>query len=191
MDALEALLSRSSAPRLTAPAPAGAARERIFRAALRAPDHGRLRPWRFLVVEGEGRARLGEAMARALRRHDPQTPDAVLDKLRANPDRAPLLVVLAAHLVEHPKVPEIEQLLSVGCAAHAMLVAAHAEGFGGMWRTGPVVYLDALREELSLAANERVLGVLYLGTPSGPPKPFEEPDLAAHVHAWPDASGDG
>jgi nitroreductase len=185
MDAFTALLTRNSAARLVAPAPEGELRERILRAALRAPDHGRLRPWRFLVVEGEGRGLLGEAMARAMACHDPEIDEAALAKLRANPLRAPLLVLPVAHLATHPKVPESEQLLSVACAAQNILLAAHAAGFGGMWRTGAVTYTEALHRELELAANERLLGFLYLGTPEGAPKPLEELALGTHVRTWP------
>lgn len=185
MDALQALLGRRSVPRLAEPAPAGAQRERIFRSALQAPDHARLRPWRFLVVEADGRQALGEAMARAMRRHDPQAETAALDKLRANPLRAPLVLVLIAAIREHPKVPALEQQLSVACAAQCMLLAAHAEGFGGIWRTGPVTWLPEFGAELGLAEGEQVLGFLYLGTPEASPPPVEPPALAAHFRNWP------
>ena len=185
MDAIAALLSRNSAVRLAAPAPAGAAREQIFRAALRAPDHARLQPWHFLVVEGQGREALGAAMARAMRRHAPGTDAAALEKLGANPLRAPLVLVLVARVRDNPKVPALEQELAVACAVQNMLVAAHALGFGGIWRTGPVTYTDELREELGLAASDRVIGFLYLGTPRGAPKPLPAVDPAAHFHRWP------
>ena len=185
MDAITALLSRNSAARLVEPAPAGAAREQLFRAALRAPDHARLQPWRFLVVEGEARAALGDALARAMARHAGESDAQALEKLRANPLRAPLVLVLVAELREHPKVPEIEQLLSTACAAQNMLLAAHALGFGGIWRTGPVTYTAELREELGLGARERVIGFLYLGTPEGPAKPLPEVAVDAHFRRWP------
>lgn len=185
MDALEALLGRRSVPRLREPAPAGAQRERIFRSALQAPDHARLRPWRFLVVEGEARRALGEAMARALQRHDPRAEAVALEKLRANPLRAPLVVVLLARIREHPKVPALEQQLSLACAAHGILLAAHAEGFGGIWRTGPVTWLPELAAELGLREDEQALGFLYLGTPEGAAPPADAPELAAHFTPWP------
>jgi nitroreductase len=185
MDAVQLLHDRQSAARLVAPAPQGAVRERVFAAALRAPDHGRLRPWRFLVVEGEGLARLGEAMARAMARHAPAADEAALAKLRGNPLRAPLVLVLLARTVQHPKVPELEQYLSVACAAHAMLLAAQAEGFGGMWRSGAVTWTPALHAELGLAPGERVLGFLYLGTPAGETRPPERPSVEAHFSRWP------
>ena len=95
MDALDALLNRVSAPRLIAPAPNAAQRELLFRAALRAPDHGQLRPWRFLTVEGEGLVRLGELFAAAL--PDDASPEA-MTKAHAMPLRAPLLVLVIATL---------------------------------------------------------------------------------------------
>ena len=185
MEAIEILLNRQSAAKLAAPAPAGAARERIFRTALRAPDHGRMRPWRFLVVEGDARAEFGEAMARAMTRHNPASDEAVLAKLRANPLRAPLLLVLLARIVPNPKVPEIEQVQAFACSVHAMMIAAQAEGFGAMWRTGAVTYLPELHAELGLASEERVLGFLYLGTPDAPARPLEQFALGDYFRSWP------
>ncbi|MCG3169729.1 MAG: putative NAD(P)H nitroreductase YdjA [Pseudomonadales bacterium] len=189
MDTLETLLTRTSSPRLCDPPPRGSARERIFRAALRAPDHARLRPWRFLVVEGDGRARLGEAMVRATLAARPDADAQSLDKLAAAPLRAPLVLVLVARTVEHPKVPVIEQQLSLACAAHAMLLAAHALGFGGIWRTGDVTYLDALRAELGLLPTDRVAGFLYLGTPEVAPREPMVADPADFFLDWPPTGG--
>lgn len=185
MDALDALLSRVSSPRLTEPAPQGDAREQIFRAALRAPDHGRLRGWRFLVVEGERRTQLGEALARAMRNAQPETGEQVLEQLAAGPLRAPLVVVLVTRISEHPKVPMIEQQLSLACAAENMMLAAHALGFGAYWRTGPVTYVDTLNAALGLAAADHVGGFLYLGTPEGPVREAPALDPADFFVEWP------
>ncbi len=174
MDAITALHSRNSAPRLTDPAPGGDARQNIFKAALRAPDHCWLRPFRFLVVEGEGRQRLGQIFVKALLEDEPEADSETLEKVAAKPLRAPLLVVVIANLVEHPKVPEIEQLLSAGAAAHSMLIAAHAEGYGAMWRTGSMAYHSLVKRELGLAENERIIGYLYLGSVSGGSKLLPE-----------------
>jgi nitroreductase len=121
MDALDALLNRVSAPRLCEPAPDAGQRELLFRAALRAPDHGQLRPWRFLTIEGAAREQLGELLAQALPAD--ASPEA-LNKARAMPLRAPLLVVVIARVHEHPKVPAQEQVIAAGCAAHGILLAA-------------------------------------------------------------------
>jgi len=184
MDVLAALRDRVSVSRLTDPAPEGEAREQIFSAALRAPDHGRLTPWRFLVVEGDARARLGEAMEQAMRSVKPDLTDVEASKLRSNPMRAPLLVVLVTHLQDHPKVPEIEQHMSLACATQNMLLAAHALGFGAIWRTGPVTFVPALREQLGLAPNECIQGFLYIGTPAiEQPRP-QTPAVADHFLPW-------
>ena len=170
MDALDALLNRVSCQRLIDPSPQGAEREQIFAAALRAPDHGHLRPWRFLVVEGDARHQLGAALVAALRAARPQTDTQVLEKLAAAPQRAPLVIVLVVRPVEHPKVPRIEQMLSLACAVQNMQLAAYALGFGRIWRTGDVTYVDTLATQLGLEAGDRVAGFLYLGTPQVSPR---------------------
>lgn len=118
MEALDALLNRVSVPRLTEPAPNAAQREALFQAALRAPDHGQLRPWRFLTIEGQGREKLGELFAEAVQNKG-DASQAALDKARAMPLRAPLLIVVIAKLQDHFKVPKSEQRLAAGCAATA------------------------------------------------------------------------
>lgn len=182
MEALDALINRVSVARLGEPAPTPQQRELLFRAALRAPDHGQLRPWRFLTVEGAAREALGELFARAQLARDAQAPAALLDKARAMPLRAPLLVVVIACLKEHPKVPEGEQLLAAGCAAHGILLAAHAQGIGAIWRTGELAYDATVCAGLGLAAHERIVGFLYLGTPQGElrkPQPLEPAEFVA------------
>lgn len=184
MEALDALINRVSVARLGEPAPTPEQRELLFRAALRAPDHGQLRPWRFLTVEGAARETLGELFARAQSARDPQAPAAVLDKARAMPLRAPLLVVVIASLKDHPKVPESEQLLAAGSAAHGLLLAAHAQGIGAMWRTGELSYDATVHAGLGLTGNERVVGFLYLGTPQGELRKPLPLDPADFVSGW-------
>ncbi|MDX5371257.1 MAG: nitroreductase family protein [Pseudomonadaceae bacterium] len=167
MQALDLLLNRVSVGRLLEPAPDAAQRELMLRVALRAPDHGQLRPWRFLTVEGEARARLGELFAQALQASNPEAKPEALDKARAMPLRAPLLMVVIARLSEHPKVPHEEQLLSAGCAAHGLLLAAQALGFGAIWRTGELSQNPRVCQGLGLSASEKIVGFLYLGSFEG------------------------
>lgn len=167
MQALDLLLNRVSVGRLLDPAPDAVQRDLLFRAALRAPDHGQLRPWRFLCVEGEARVRLGELFAKALLAGNPDAKPEALDKARNMPLRAPLLVVVIATLHAHPKVPEQEQLLAAGCAAHGIVLAAHAQGLGAIWRTGELAYAAPVMAGLGLAGNERIVGFLYLGSVVG------------------------
>ena len=184
MDAIEALTTRASPAGLVAPAPDSAALDRMLRAAMRAPDHGRLRPWHFIVVDGAARAALGDVLAGALRLRDPDLTEAALAKERAKPMRAPLLVVVAARLREHRGVPAIEQIIAAGAAAHNILVAAHALGFGGFWRTGAAAYDERVKHALGLRAVDAIVGFLYLGTPSVATAPAASADVASHVSHW-------
>ncbi|MEG2393062.1 MAG: nitroreductase family protein, partial [Pseudomonas sp.] len=140
MQALDALLNRVSVPRLLDPAPTQEQRDLLFAAAMRAPDHGQLRPWRFLTVEGAAREQMGTLLAEAARLQDADAPQAAIDKAQNGPLRAPLVVVVIARLQEHFKVPKSEQLLAAACAAHGILLAAYAQGIGAVWRTGELSY---------------------------------------------------
>lgn len=182
MDALDALLNRVSAPRLTVPAPDAAQRELLFRAALRAPDHGQLRPWRFLTVEGEALAQLGELFARTLPAD--ASPEAVA-KARAMPLRAPLLVLVIARVQANHKVPAQEQVLAAGCAAHGILLAAHAQGIGAVWRTGDMAYNPQVAAGLGLDGDEQLIAYLYLGTPERELRAVPQVQVSDFVRAWP------
>jgi len=184
VDAIEALTTRASPAALAAPAPDAAALDRMLHAAVRAPDHGRLRPWHFIIVDGDARTALGELLAAALRTRDPGAAEAVVAKERAKPMRAPLLVVVAAKLHEHRGVPAIEQVIAAGAAAQNILVAAHAQGFGGFWRTGPAAYDENVKRGLGLRPADAIIAFLYLGTPSAAAPPVGSADVAAHVTHW-------
>ncbi len=184
MDALELLQQRNSAPKLTEPGPDAAQLDVMFRAALRAPDHANLRPWRFVVVEGEARERLGELYAKALKARKPDASEADLAKARSQPLRAPLLVTVVVRISEHPKVPAVEQRLSAGCAAHGLLLAAEAIGYNGIWRTGDSAFDRNVMSGLGLAANEEIIGFLYLGTRDGRAKPLPEHNPDDFVTHW-------
>ena len=181
---LRFLQQRNSSPKLVAPAPSVAEREEIFRAALRAPDHAWLRPWRFLVVEGERREALGELIEQCLVKRNPYVDDAARDKARKAPLRAPLLVVVTARLSTHPKVPHVEQRLSSGCAAQAVLLAAEACGYAGIWRTGDAAFDRNVMDGLGLDGDEEIIGFLYLGTRDGRAKPLPKLATSDFVSTW-------
>ena len=183
-DILRFLQTRNSAPRLTAPAPAGAELEEMFRAALRVPDHAWLRPWRFITIAGERRAEFGRVLEHCLRLRQPDADAAALEKARNAPLRAPLLVAVVVTLKEHPKVPHIEQRLSAGCAAHAILLAAEALGYAGIWRTGASSFDRDVMDQLGLAGNEELVGFVYLGSREGAPKNLPALDTAKFLSSW-------
>jgi len=182
MDALELLLERHSVARLTAPAPQGEVLDDILRAGLRAPDHGGLKPWRYLLVRGEGLFRLGELFAQAARSDGDNGPQ--LDKALNAPSRAPLVIVAIASPKAHDKVPEVEQLLSTGCGVHAMQMAAQAQGFNGIWRTGKWAYHPLVKQGLGLAPDEQIVGYLYLGTPECAPPRRRPLAIDDYVQEW-------
>ncbi|PPC75528.1 nitroreductase [Pokkaliibacter plantistimulans] len=167
MDALSLLQHRVSVAQLTGPAPTSDQLELLWQAALRAPDHGALRPWRFLVVQGEALARLGELFAQVAMDNDPDADPAFLEKCLNMPLRAPMLIVVIACCQQHPKVPEQEQILSAGAAAQNILLAAHAQGLGAIWRTGWVADDEVINQQLGLVRGEVNIGYIYIGTPKG------------------------
>jgi len=184
LDAIEALTTRASPTGLVAPAPDADALQHMLRAAVRAPDHGRLRPWRFIIVEGAARAALGGVLADALLAREPGVAEAALAKERAKPLRAPLIVIVAAKLREHRGVPAVEQIVAAGAATQNMLLAAHALGFGGFWRTGAAAYDDRVKRALGLAPEDAIVGFVYLGTPSTAPPLLPASDVATRVTHW-------
>ncbi|GAB2914530.1 NAD(P)H nitroreductase [Rheinheimera gaetbuli] len=181
MDALTLLTSRFSSARLTEPAPSGEVLDNIKRAALQVPDHGNLRPWRFIIAEGrQALCRLGDIFAEAAVEDDPAIANDLLERARQLPLRAPMVIVCIAKAVEHAKVPLIEQQQSAACAVMAMQQAAFAQGFGGIWRTGAYAQLDFVKQALELGEDDEIVGFLYLGMPSGEPAKRHTPDPAEY-----------
>jgi nitroreductase len=187
MEALEAVLTRQSvAPTfLGEPGPDDAALERILAAGACAPDHGKLRPWRFIVIRGPARERLGEVFVEALARRQPDAPAAAIEQERARPLRAPLLIAVAAKIAsQHQKIPEIEQILSTAAAAQNILLAAHAQGFGAKWLTGANAYDEHVKSALGLVPDDRLLGFIHLGTVDGSPPAVPHADAREHTVEW-------
>lgn len=164
MQAIDALLKRRSAKTLAEPAPDDGALELLLECASRAPDHGRLRPWRFIVIRGAARERLGDLMAGQLRRKQPDASPESLQRERQKPLRAPLIIAVAAVRDAAARIPPIEQILAAGAAAQNIMLAAPALGFGAMWKTGDAAYDDTVKVALGLAAADAIVGFVYLGT---------------------------
>ncbi|MCR8915543.1 nitroreductase [Marinobacter panjinensis] len=180
---MDALLNRSSESRLAAPAPDAETLEKAFACAARAPDHALLRPWRYLVIEGEeALTALGELFASTC---DEDAPDKVRDKLRQNPLRAPMIIVGIVSHQTHPKVPEIEQTMSAAVGMGYLLLALEAAGYGGMWRTGGLAYNPDIAKGLGLEDHETITGFLYTGSVSSAKPPVPRPDPKEFVSRWP------
>ena len=181
MPVLEALQQRNSHARLTEPGPDNTAVEQILRAGLRAPDHGRLRPWHFTVITGERRAKLGEIFEQSLLLRRPDALPSERDRALSAPLRAPLIVAGILKQKPNEKVPRIEQAGAVACALHGMLLATEALGFGGVWRTGLYARDPLVIQALGGDPGDEIIGFLYLGTAVGPSKPLPEANLAVDV----------
>jgi nitroreductase len=183
---LASLLSRQSTGALEDPAPQGADLDLILDAGLRAPDHGRLRPWRFVLIRGDARMALSDCLAAAARNR--QAPQAQIDRIRAWPLRTPLLIGLGAQIRVDHSIPEIEQLLSAGASAMNMLNALHMLGYAGMWVTGANTYDPKVNAALGFHAPSRLIGFLAVGTAKAlspdAAGPAARPDRLAHVVDW-------
>ena len=187
MDALELLQGRASvsADDLEEPAPTDAEIETLIRAAVAAPDHGGLRPWSFIVIRGEARARLGEVFVEAARQREPGLDAAELEKLRGKPQRAPLVIAVAARVdPDNPKIPPLEQILSAGAAAQQLQLAANALGYGAIWLTGASAHDALVREALGLDFDDRLVGFVHIGTAARRPAAPTRPDPARFLHEW-------
>lgn len=177
--ALEFLLNRRSRPAktLTAPVPDRAALDPILTAALRTPDHGKLEPWRLIVLERDALARLGDVAGVQAAAAD--LDDAQIAKARNQFDVGNLAVVVVESPVASEKVPTIEQTYSAGAVCLALLNAALAAGWGANWLSGWATHdRGFVQEGLGLAAHERVAGIIYIGTEkmAPPERPRPNPE---------------
>ena len=184
MTAIDTLLTRASISDLADPAPEGPELDLILQAGLRAPDHGKLRPWRFVLIRGAARAAWAETIVAALQAREPDAPEPFIAKQRNRVLGAPLIIALGAKLRHGHKIPELEQMLSVGAAAMNMLNAAHALGYGAVWLTGANAFDPRVVEALGLEAGDKLAGFLFVGTARSAPLATRRPEIADHVIEW-------
>jgi nitroreductase len=187
-NAVIALLSsrRSVKPdRLLAPGPQPQELETMLGIASRVPDHKKLAPWRFIVLEGDARAKLGDVIADACIAEEAERPsDVRLAMERGRLTRAPLVVAVISRVTPHRSAPEWEQILSAGAACLNLCLAANALGYGTSGLTEWIAYSPRVREALQLADNERIAGFVYIGTPAEAPPERDRPALADIVSRW-------
>jgi nitroreductase len=177
MDAIENLLSRNSPRELTTPIPSKADMSEVYQAALRAPDHAWLRPSRFIEVTGKGLDKLSELYADFASMHLKDITPIQLEKYKSAPYRAPMVIVLVTKVSEHPKVPEV-------AAAQNILLALHAKNYAGIWRTGKLAFNQKMVESFNLSPEHRIIGYLYVGTPTGTMKTIPSLNLKNFITHW-------
>jgi len=165
MELFDAIASRSTAKGLAEPGPNPEELQRLLAAAARAPDHGRMKPWRFIPVNGAARETFANAVAEARREQIPAFTDEQMELEREKVRRSPsILVVGCAVRRDFPKVPEIEQVVAVGAAVENLLLAANDLGYGAMWKTGPAAYSAKVKAAVGLAPDDHIVAILHLGT---------------------------
>ncbi|MEO8459558.1 MAG: nitroreductase [Dokdonella sp.] len=184
---IEPIESRLSVPsrQLGAPGPDSEQLQALMHAALRVPDHGKLEPWRLILIRGGARMRFGAALAEIHARIDTDVPDSVLEKDRTRYTFAPLIVAVIARITaNHPKVPVQEQILSSGCVAYNLLLGAQALGFGAQWLTGWAAYDRDVAALLGLADNESVIAFVHIGSSGSAGIERTRPQVDALVSDW-------
>ena len=178
-ETLDLLLSRrsGSAKTMTGPGPDAGQLGRILSAGVRVPDHGKLTPWRFILFEGEARARAGAILAECIAGERESSPERV-EQERGRFLRAPVVVAVVSRVREQIAIPAWEQELSAGAVCMNIVIAAHAMGFVANWVTEWCAYHPKVLEKLGLKPTERVAGYIYIGQPAVPledrPRPAVE-----------------
>jgi nitroreductase len=178
------IVSRSSTKKFTDQIPTRERITAILRAGARAPDHGQLAPWRFLVLQGDARLILGEAMRAALLARMPEVDGEAQTREAGKALRSPVLIVVSAHLADHPKVPAVEQLVAVGAAIQNMWLAASAYGLGMAWKTGTHAYSAIVKQALAVPETAQIIGFLHLGYASAT-APVRAAEIDAVTRWWP------
>jgi nitroreductase len=178
-ETIATLLSRASTKSVCEPGPDDAELRTIFEAAVRAPDHGKLRPWRFYVVRGDARQRLSDLFTAGAARREPNA----IEKEREKPLRAPVTIAVVAKITPNHKIPEIEQTLSAAAAAMNILNASHALGFGAKWVTGGNCYDPEFKRDFGLEPADQLIGFIQIGTPAEKVS-SARPDPAEFVINW-------
>ena len=184
MEAMKVLRARYSALKLDGPAPSVEAVDAMLEAAGRAPDHGRLRPWRLILIEGAALLSFSDVLAASLARRNPLAGDQALAREREKALRAPLIIVVATRYDRSTKIPIVEQTLSAGCAAHGLMLAAFAQELGAMWRTGEAAYDEMVKSALGIGSDDLIIGFIYVGTDAGGVPSRPRPAIQEFVHRW-------
>jgi len=177
MELFEALHNRQSVGKVKEDPVPREVIEKLLSAAVQAPNHYKVRPWRFVVLTGEGRNKLGDVMAASQRDRHPDFPQAAFDKTRGLPLRSPVLIAVGADKPSEEKVLEIENVSAASAACQNLLLAAHGLGLGAKWRTGEWARDAKVKEFLGFEEDQYIVGFLYIGYPETEPTPKERPSF--------------
>jgi nitroreductase len=184
--ALSLLKTRKSASvkAMTGPGPTPEQLNTILEIAVRVPDHGKLTPWRFVLFEGEARQKFGEVMKARWRQLHPDHGAESLAFQAGLFLRAPTALVIVSKAGPHVKIPEWEQLLSAGALTQNILLAASALGVGAQWNTDWIAYDPEIMKAMGLSEHEKIVGIVYFGTPAAPLEDRPRPDPQSLITRW-------
>ncbi|MCY6380678.1 nitroreductase family protein [Hoeflea prorocentri] len=162
---------------MTEPGPDHDTIQKMLALATRVPDHGKLAPWRFIVISGEARQRIGSLLSELALRNNPDMPAERREQEETRLARAPVVIVVVSKAAEHPKIPQWEQVLSAGAICLNLYMAANAFGFAANWLSEWIsTDRDAL-DILGVTPEEQVAGMIHIGTPTVPPNERPRPDV--------------
>ncbi len=181
---IEKIINRVSHKNLSGPIPSKEEMDKIYQAALRAPDHALLKPSKFIEVSGKGLDKLSNIFKKYVLENGTESEKRKIEKYANAPFRAPLVIILVSEVKFHPKVPEIEQFLSTAAAAQNILLAIDSFGYGAIWRTGIFALNEKLNKYFSLKSNQKILGYIYAGTVVGEKKDIPVLDHNEFLTRW-------
>ena len=177
MDVYEAIHGRHSQGKVKPDPLPGNLIEKLLDAGAQAPNHYKVRPWRFVVLTGDARRRLGEVMAASFRDRYPDLPPEALDKPRSTPLQAPVVIAVGVDKPVETKVLEVENISAASAAVQNILLTAQAEGLGAKWRTGEWARDAKVKEFLGFSPDQHIVGFIYLGYPEFVPEPVQRPSF--------------
>ena len=159
--------------------------EAILLAAARAPDHGRLVPFRFILIEESGRGKLADVLEAAQREMVPSSDEPEIERAREKAHQGPALVGLVARIdAQHPKITASDQWLTVGCALENMILAAQSQGYACAVRSGKFLETNAIRRGFNIPEGSHFVSIIAIGTPTDYPPARPKPELSAILTRW-------
>lgn len=166
MDTLEAIFTRYSCDTVKSDPVPRELLEKLLAAAVQAPNHYRVRPWRFVVLQGKARERLGDLFVELFLEQHPDALQTTIDKERAKPLRAPVVIAVGIEPPTDPRAIEIENVCAAAAAVQNLLLAAHALGLGAKWRTGSPASEPRVKKFLGLHPDQDLIAFIYIGLPA-------------------------
>lgn len=173
-----------SAKTMGAPGPSAVQLDEMLNIAVRVPDHGKLAPWRFIVFEGEARAKVGDKLKARWHELHPEHGEQTLEFVRAMLLRAPTIVAVVSTAAPNPKIPDWEQVLSSAAVCYNMVLAATAMGFAAQWQSDWLTYDSEMLKVMGVVGHEKVAGLIYIGTATAPLEERPRPDPATITTRW-------